>query len=421
MNYRKTLMVALLGLALAIGVAGCDDDPSEIEETVEESGEEATSEEEEEDGEESSAEETSEEDEEEGEESESEEESEEEEEDDEAEAEDDGEEGEGEEQAEAQGQEIDPSDLPIYATGTVATIGGESITADDFNAIVELQLGALPAEAIEAQRQQLPQMKEMLVEGLVAAYLVDQEIERQGIEISDEEVDEAVEQYLTAMAQQMGGDRQQLEAMMGEQGIEREMIREQAAQEMAAERLLAERGDGPVTEEQARSYYEQNRAQFQQQHATQVRHILLNVDDHEEGQSNEDEMLEKAEGLRAELVSDGDRFPALAAEHSDCPSSQQGGELGYITEDQLMPEFTEVAFQLEIGAISEPVRSNLGWHIIRAEDRVEEATMSFDEVKEDLMAMLEAQGMEQTAMELVEELREQADIEIHDGAVHISG
>lgn len=434
MNYRRRVMIALISLALAMGAMGCD------EESESDADEEVVATEEDEAGAEADEGEGDDEDEEEDEESaDAEEDADEEDEGDEGEekeGEEDEEDGEDEESADAEGDEedddeeeddddlageSDPSDLPIYATSTVATIDGETITADDFNAIAEMQLGGLPREAIEAQRAQLPQMKEMLIEGLVAAHLIDREIERQGIVIDDDEVDEALDEYLDMLSQQMGGDRQAFEASLEAQGIDQEVIREQAAQEMAAERLLAERGGGGVSEADARAYFDANPEQFQQEHATRVRHILLNVDDFEEGESDEDEVRQTIEGLRSEVVEDGDRFAALATEHSDCPSSAQGGELGYVTRDQLMPEFTEVAFELEVGAISEPVRTNLGWHIIRAEDRVEEQQVSFEEVKDQLMMMLEAQGMEQTAMDLIEELREAADVQIHEGAVHISG
>ena len=433
-NYRRRVMIALISLALAMGAMGCD------EESESDADEEVVATEEDEAGAEADEGEGDDEDEEEDEESaDAEEDADEEDEGDEGEekeGEEDEEDGEDEESADAEGDEedddeeeddddlageSDPSDLPIYATSTVATIDGETITADDFNAIAEMQLGGLPREAIEAQRAQLPQMKEMLIEGLVAAHLIDREIERQGIVIDDDEVDEALDEYLDMLSQQMGGDRQAFEASLEAQGIDQEVIREQAAQEMAAERLLAERGGGGVSEADARAYFDANPEQFQQEHATRVRHILLNVDDFEEGESDEDEVRQTIEGLRSEVVEDGDRFAALATEHSDCPSSAQGGELGYVTRDQLMPEFTEVAFELEVGAISEPVRTNLGWHIIRAEDRVEEQQVSFEEVKDQLMMMLEAQGMEQTAMDLIEELREAADVQIHEGAVHISG
>ena len=436
-NYRRRVMIALISLALAMGAMGCDDESeSDADEEVvateeddaggedyaeaeEEEDEDEVEEDEGEEGEDGEKDEDEEDEEYEGDEGEEKEDDEDEESAD-VEGDEEDEDGEHEEQEDLAG-ERDPSGLPIYATSTVATIDGETISADDFNAIAEMQLGGLPQEAIEAQRAQLPQMKEMLVEGLVAAHLIDREIERQGIVIDDEEVDEALDEYLDMLSQQMGGDRQAFEASLEAQGIDQEVIREQAAQEMAAERLLAERGGGGVSEADARAYFDANPEQFQQEHATRVRHILLNVDDFEEGESDEDEVRQTIEGLRSEVVEDGDRFAALATEHSDCPSSAQGGELGYVTRDQLMPEFTEVAFELEVGAISEPVRTNLGWHIIRAEDRVEEQQVSFEEVKEQLMMMLEAQGMEQTAMDLIEELREAADVQIHEGAVHISG
>lgn len=315
--------------------------------------------------------------------------------------------------------DFDPRELPVYATGPVAVIDGEEISEDEFNMVAAQQLAMLSPEMIEAQGLQMSQVKDMIVEGLVTSVLIAEEIEKRGIEISDAEIDEAIEQFEAMMAQQLGGEAQ-LSAMLEEQGVDEEAMRLQVEQELAAERLLEDSSTGSVTEDQVRQYYEQHKAQFQTEDMLRARHILLNVDDHGE-EDNDDEMRQKAEELAAQLQADDSRFAELAAEHSDCPSASEGGDLGYFTREMLMPEFTEAAFSMSPGELSDPVRSNLGWHVILVKDRIDEGVASFEEVRDQLQMMLEAQNIEQTAMELIQNLRQGADVEIYEENIVVDG
>lgn len=315
--------------------------------------------------------------------------------------------------------DFDATELPVYATGTVAVVDGEQVSKEDFNALAAQQLGMLSPEMLEAQGMQMSQVRDMILEGLVAAVLIDREIEEQGIQISDAEIDEAIDQFEAMMAQQMGGEGQ-LAAMLEAQGIDEALMRQQVEQELAAEKLLEQSGSGAVTDAQVRQYYEDNKQHFQTEDMTRARHILLNVDDHGDD-DNDDEMRQKAEELAETLQADEGRFAELAAEHSDCPSADHGGDLGYFTRDMLMPEFTEAAFSMSAGELSEPVRSNLGWHVIYVEDRREEGEASFEEVRDELRMMLEAQNMEQTAVQLIEGLMEEADVELRKENIVVDG
>lgn len=302
--------------------------------------------------------------------------------------------------------ERDVSDLPFYATGPVATVDGEEVSADEFNMVVELQIGAMAPEAVEAQGDQL---KEMILQGLVAAFLIEREIENQSIEVDESDIDEMMMAQERMLLQQFGGDRQQMEATMEQQGVDETLMREQVERELAAEKLVSESSSIEVSEQELRQQYQQIEAQLQQPEQARARHILLHVDD-EAG--NSDEVREQALGLAEQLEDSTADFAELAEEHSDCPTASQGGDLGYFTRDQLMPEFTEVAFEIEPGTISEPVRSNLGWHVMRVEDRRDEGAASFEEVRDELEMMAQAQKMQEAAAGLVQRLQENADIEL---------
>lgn len=80
------------------------------------------------------------------------------------------------------------------------------------------------------------------------------------------------------------------------------------------------------------------------------------------------ETEEEAISIREEILS-GTDFEELAAEHSLCPSGANGGDLGFFGRGQMVGEFEKAAFDLKVGEISDPVRTNFGWHLILVTDK----------------------------------------------------
>lgn len=328
----------------------------------------------------------------------------------------DGEEGDGESEEDSGGDEtalegpqtVDSFDeLPIHATGPVATIDGEEVTADEFNAVAERQLMGVNDQVVQNQGQQLEQM---LLEGVVIAYLLDREVERRDIEVESSEIDRALEEFNQMMEAQAGDQLGQMQALMEQQGIDEQVLREQAERQLAIEELVGESRDLSVSDQDVRDFYDRNAAHLQQEdEQVRARHILLNVDDSVDGQ--EEEKRQQIEELAEQLQNGDADFAELAREHSDGPSADSGGDLGYFTREQFMPEFTEAAFEMEPGEISEPVRSDLGWHVIRVEDRREDGSVPFEEMRETIRLRLEAQRFQQALTQFAAGLRDDSEIE----------
>jgi len=128
-----------------------------------------------------------------------------------------------------------------------------------------------------------------------------------------------------------------------------------------------------VSPKELKKYYDENKAEFDEKSSVHARHILVKEED-------------EATKLQAELKAlKGDalktKFIELAKVHSTGPSGPKGGDLGYFAQGQMVPEFDAKVFSMKVGTISNPVKTQFGYHIIYLEDKKASKTRSFTEVK----------------------------------------
>lgn len=158
--------------------------------------------------------------------------------------------------------------------------------------------------------------------------------------------------------------------------------------------LLEETIEAAVTEEAARALYEETISGIEPQQEVRARHILV---------PTEEEAVAAAERIAA-----GEDFAAVAAELSQDPgSAREGGDLGFFTKDRMVAPFAEAAFALEPGEVSEPVQSQFGWHVIKVEERREQPTPAFEDMREQIETFLARRAQQ----ELILSLRDGATVE----------
>ena len=141
-----------------------------------------------------------------------------------------------------------------------------------------------------------------------------------------------------------------------------------------------------------------------------ARHILIKVDK-DASLAVKTEALNKAKKIRKEaLVKDAD-FSALATKYSEDPGSKQrGGDLGYFAKGDMVPEFEKAAFAQNVGAISEPVLTNFGYHIIKVDEKKASKKMTFEETKNDLLDYIYRSNAEKKYESWLGSLRSKASI-----------
>jgi peptidyl-prolyl cis-trans isomerase C len=169
--------------------------------------------------------------------------------------------------------------------------------------------------------------------------------------------------------------------------------------------ILQDHARSQVNEEALRKVYDEQIKPMGATEEVRARHILFRADPKD--QKAQDEARNRAQAA-LERIKKGEEFATVATELTEDPSGKEnGGDLDYFTKDQMVPEFANIAFQMQPGQMSNPVRTPFGWHIIKLEDRRNRPVPEFDKVRQQIETFLVRRGQ----TELITQLREKAKID----------
>src|SRR3954464_14281354 len=140
-----------------------------------------------------------------------------------------------------------------------------------------------------------------------------------------------------------------------------------ARDRLLMDNLLATEGKAATTDENMKRVYEDAARQISGEQEVHARHILVETED--QAKKIEDQLKKGAD------------FAELAKKESKDPGASDGGDLGFFTKDQMVPEFSNAAFALEPGKISDPVKTQFGWHVIKVEEKRTRKAPDFEQVK----------------------------------------
>ncbi len=161
--------------------------------------------------------------------------------------------------------------------------------------------------------------------------------------------------------------------------------------------------DMAVDEEELQALYEQKQESMKSLEQRRASHILIEVPA-DAGDDAVEEARQEAEALLAR-IREGEDFSALASEHSDDPgSAESGGDLGFITAGAMVPEFEKTVFDLEQGEVSEPVRTQFGFHLIKVTEIKREDLPPLEQMRDELAAQLKQQRIDDLFYEQLERL-----------------
>lgn len=156
--------------------------------------------------------------------------------------------------------------------------------------------------------------------------------------------------------------------------------------------------DMTVSDSEAEEFYNAHKEFFVSPESVRAKHILVDSE-------------EKANKIKTEIA-EGKSFEDAAKEYSSCPSKAKGGDLGVFSKGQMVPEFEKVAFTLEPGVVSDPVKTQFGYHLIKVEGKNEAMTKAFSEVKSIISQRLLQEKQHSKFIDNVENLKKKYKVEI---------
>ncbi|MBN1297814.1 peptidylprolyl isomerase [bacterium] len=305
----------------------------------------------------------------------------------------------------------DPGAVELGLEGSrrmVVTVDGVNLTQDQMhrelvNLLTTMGAGLTPDALVERRAE----FEMQALQNLINTELLVREAERRGLAVSEEAIGDQI-----AMTQHGYETGQQFRDELELRRLSPEELREEARRALMLEALMESVFQGipkPEEEEIAR-FYSENREAFFAPDRIRASHILIRVypDDTE---SVQDAKYAEMERIR-HAIETGASFESIAESFSECPSSKQGGDLGWFTREQMTPAFATVAFSTPAGTISDIVRTEFGYHLIKVNEVSPAHQATLEEVRGDLGEYILEQRKKNAVQALIESVRASASIVI---------
>jgi parvulin-like peptidyl-prolyl isomerase len=283
-------------------------------------------------------------------------------------------------------------------------VGNESITKSEFNQKLDnrlqrirQQMKQLPKEKRQKQLERYRQrFKRQLARQQEQQLLLEHFVNQSDVTVSESDVDQQMEQIKKQFP-----DEQTMEKALKKQGESLDSIRDQIRKRLRMQRYIEqELGEIDVSPEEAQQYFDKNRSEFDEPEQVKARHILI---------ENDTGAKEEIQSIQDQLEG-GANFGEVARSKSEGPSAQQGGELGFITRDRMVKPFSDAAFGLDVGELSDPVKTQYGWHLIQVTDRKQASKAQYEDVSDTVVQQVRSQKRRQKTQQLLQDLRSRVEI-----------
>ena len=275
----------------------------------------------------------------------------------------------------------------------IAVVGDKEITKAEYDRLL-----ASAEKTYEAREQEFPaagtpefaQLRNAIVRSLVEQAQFEIAAQELDVTVTDADVDKRLDELKEQFFQ---GDEQKYKDELEAQGLTEEQVKSDLRTRLLSEKVFEKvTNEVEVTDEDVQKYYDDNAAQFETPASREVRHILV-------------KSKARADELHAQLEGGAD-FAKLARQFSTDPASKKDGGKFTAQQGATVAPFDKVAFDLDTGELSEPVKTQFGWHIIEAVGDVQEkSTQDLSEVEEQIRSTLLEEKKNTRINEWIEELR----------------
>ena len=289
--------------------------------------------------------------------------------------------------------------------GQIAIVNDQVLSRQDLDREMKLVSLKLARQGRPVDEAQLKRYEGSIRETLIKRSLLLQQARSMDIKVKDRLVAKALADFKAAFK-----DEAAYQGTLKGMGFTEKMLESQIREGLTIKALLDSEVFRKVSlsDKQVRAYYDDNPNLFQRPEQVKASHILIAVP---EGADEEKkaEALAAIQALKAR-IDNGENFAALAMEHSACPSKTKGGDLGFFGREQMVAPFSEAAFALQPGQVSDVVQTRFGYHLIRLTEKKEAQTMAFNDVKEAIATRLRQEQEGKKIDAYLQKLKEHADI-----------
>ena len=301
---------------------------------------------------------------------------------------------------------IPPAEPNAIFPAVAARVNGKPILGRELESAVRRELALIGSPEWKNLRAEYRlQLTLNLFAVLLNAKLIYQKALASGIAVTEADVQAELQKITQAFKTDA-----EMNSYLASQMLDRASLEKSLYESIAISRYLDETINKKITvsPEELAKYYTSNTKEFQHPDLVRISQILISA-----GESASEDTLgkQRAEALLAR-VKKGEDFAKLAKENSTDPSASQGGDIGYMSRDALEPQYAEAAFSLPAGGLR-MIRIKEGYLIIKVADKKKEGLSTLEEVKERLTEFLKGQKSQAEITKLVNQLREQAKIEIY--------
>ena len=299
-------------------------------------------------------------------------------------------------------KEVADSPVAVVQQGPVARVNGIAVDARELRRAKKVLL-----RGQQVPTEQQSALDKQAVEQLVSAELLYQAAAKIELKDMDKQIDAKVAQGKSRFK-----DEKEFTKAIKDLEMEEKDLREYTRRDLLISRFVETTfvPNALVSESEIRDFYDKSQDKFKRAETVKASHILIGVDNSASADDRK-KAREKAEKLRKEL-SGGADFAVLAKGNSTCPSSQQGGDLGFFGKGQMVPPFEKAAFALKPGEISEVVETQFGYHIIKLTERKPAEITDLKDVKTKIEEFLKGQKVNEAVQKYLVETRKTAKIEI---------
>lgn len=296
--------------------------------------------------------------------------------------------------------------------GTKITLGQYEFMLKMNKASVESTIGG--AEGWEQKDQSgqtyKDKYKTLVLDQMINTELLAQNAEKEGIKVTDKEIQSSYNDLKTYV-----NSDEQIKKSAEDLGISDDFLKEQAKLSLLIQKSQEKfYSEEKVSDSEMKKYYDEHIDEYKKDEV-EASHILIKTTDDQNKplpEAEQKKAKEKAEKVLKEVKAGGD-FAELAKKYSQDPgSAEQGGSLGTFGKGMMVKEFEDVAFGMEPGQVSNLVKTDFGYHIIKVTDRIKETT-SFDEAKEGIKEEI----LKNKYGEKIAELQKKAKIEKFDKVI----